>query len=413
MLPKKEAMKQKILERFLRYVKIDTQAKDDVTTIPSTKKQFDLAKLLVHELKGLGLKNAAVDKNCYVYAALPATSSKRSPKIGLIAHLDTSPEVSGVNIHPRVIKNYQGGDIVLNKKKKVIIKASGNNDLKKCVGHTLVTSDGTALLGADDKAGVAAIITVMEELVLHPEIPHGEIRIAFTPDEEVGRGADLFNLKKFNADFAYTIDGGFIGELNKETFSAYSALITVLGRDIHPGTAKNIMVNSIRAMADIIAHLPKNMAPETTEGLQPYIHPMALDGSVHKTTCKLILRDFKTSGLAAQNKLLKKIIAEVRKLHPKAKITLQITASYRNMRDRLERCPAVTNRLWQAANRAGVEPRWEPVRGGTDGSRLTAMGLPTPNLFTGSGNHHSLTEWVSIDELAKAVETVINVVRVD
>ena len=220
-------------------------------------------------------------------------------------------------------------------------------------------------------------------------------------------------MKKFNADFAYTIDGGFIGELNKETFSADSATITVEGRDIHPGTAKNIMVNSIRAMADIIARLPKNMSPETTEGLQPYIHPLALDGTVHKTTCKLLLRDFKTSGLAAQKNLLKKIIAAVKKRHPRAIITLRITESYRNMRDRLERYPGVTDRLWKAAMRAGVRPRWEPVRGGTDGARLTAMGLPTPNLFTGSGNHHSLTEWLSIDELVKAVETAINVVRID
>jgi tripeptide aminopeptidase len=410
-------MKQKVLQRFLRYVKIDTQAQDNVAAFPSTKKQFDLARLLAHELKELGLKGVMVDKHCYVYAAVPATLpaavAKGTPRIGLIAHMDTSPEVSGSGVNPRVIKKYNGGDLVLNKKKKVIISALGNKDLKKCVGHTLVTSDGTTLLGADDKAGVAAVMTAVEELMLHPEMRHGEIKIAFTPDEEVGRGTDFFNINKFNADFAYTVDGGFIGELNKETFSADSATITVLGRDIHPGTAKNIMVNSIRVMADIIAGLPENMAPETTEGYEPYIHPMALEGSVHKTMCKLILRDFKTSGLAAQKKLLDELIVDVRKLHPKATITLQVTPSYRNMGNELKKHPNVTDRLWKAAEKSGIEPRWEPVRGGTDGSRLTAMGLPTPNLFTGSGNHHSLTEWLSIDELVKAVEIILNVVQVD
>jgi tripeptide aminopeptidase len=406
-------MKQKLLSRFLRYVRIDTQSKDDSGSFPSTRKQFDLAKLLVQELKGLGLNDATVDKNCYVMATLPATTRKTSPIIGLIAHLDTSPEVPGRNVRPRVIKSYSGGDIVFDIKKNVAISSAGNADLKKCAGHTIVTSDGTTLLGADDKAGVAAIMTVVEHLVTHPEISHGKIRIAFTPDEEVGRGADHFNLKKFKADFAYTIDGGFAGELNKETFSADSALITVEGLDIHPGAAKNIMVNSIRTMADIISRLPKDMAPETTEGYEPYIHPMTLNGTVHTTTCKLILRDFKTSGLTAQKKILEKIIRDVQKLHPKAIITLTVTESYRNMRDELRKTPQVTDRLWHAAKRAGLAPRWEPIRGGTDGSRLTAMGLPTPNMFTGSGNHHSLTEWVSIDQLVKAVETAVNVVRVD
>jgi tripeptide aminopeptidase len=406
-------MKQMLLNRFLRYVKIDTQAKDGVTSIPSTKKQFDLARLLVRELKDLGLKNAVVDRNCYVYAALRANTRNKTPRIGVIAHLDTSPEVPGANVRPRVIKSYRGGDIVVDKKQNVRIRAAGNDDLKKCIGHTIVTSDGATLLGADDKAGVAAIMAAVEELVRNPEIPHGEIKIAFTPDEEVGRGADFFNIKKFNADFAYTVDGGFIGELNKETFSADSAVITVSGRDIHPGTAKNVMVNSIRVMAEIIARLPKNMAPETTDGLEPFIHPLSLDGCVGRSSCKLIMRDFRTTGLTSQKKLLQKIIADVRRRHPKATIDLQISNSYRNMRDELKKHPEVTDRLWRAAERAGAGPRWEPVRGGTDGSRLTAMGLPTPNLFTGSGNHHSLTEWVSIDQLAKAVETVINVVRVD
>jgi tripeptide aminopeptidase len=404
-------MKQRLLARFLRYVKIDTQSQDGVEQIPSTPQQVDLARLLVKELKELGAKKVTLDKHGYVMATIPATTRKQAPRIGLIAHLDTSPAVSGKGVKPQVIKAYRGGDMVIDKKNGIVIAAKDNKALANCLGHTIVTSDGTTLLGADDKAGVAAIMTVVEELLAHPEIPHGDVKIAFTPDEEVGRGADLFDIKKFGADFAYTIDGGFEGELNQETFSADAAVIVIEGRDIHPGTAKNVMVNSMRAMADVISRLPQDMAPETTAGHAPFIHPSTLEGNVGKTTCKLILRDFRTSGLAEQRKILEGIIATVQKRHPKAKFDLTITPSYRNMRDALAKTPQVTNRLWKAAKRAGVIPRWKPIRGGTDGSRLTAMGLPTPNLFMGGGNYHSRTEWVSIDQLLKACQTAINVVR--
>jgi len=406
-------MKQKILENFLRYIAINTQSKEDAETFPSTRSQRDLAQLLVDELQELGIDDALVDEYGYVMATIPATVTEDVPVIGLIAHLDTSPEVSGENINAQVIKEYKGGDIVVNKKLNVVITESENKELKKCIGHTLVTSDGTTLLGADDKAGVAAIMTLVQELHENPHVPHGTIRIAFTPDEEVGRGTDHFDLKKFGADYAYTIDGGFPGELNMETFSANSADIIVEGRNIHPGAAKDRMINSIRVMGEIVAKLPPDMAPETTDGYEPFIHPMHMHGSVDNSIIRLILRDFKTEGLDIQKKMLEDIISEVQKKYPKATISLEISESYRNMREELEKHPHVTENLLEAAKRAGMEPFWKPIRGGTDGSRLTAMGLPTPNIFTGSCNHHSVTEWLSVDALEKVVATLIEVIQIN
>jgi len=406
-------MKTKVQKKFIRYAKINTQSKEDADVFPSTKNQFYFANLLVDELKTLDLKDADVDNHCYVMASLPANIDKEVSKIGLIAHMDTSPEVSGENVKPQTIETYEGGDIVINKDKNIVIKASENPDLENCIGHTLITSDGTTLLSADDKAGIAAIMTTLEILKENPEILHGEIKIAFTPDEEIGHGVDYFDVDKFGADFAYTVDGGVAGKLNMETFSADTATINIEGRNIHPGTAKDIMVNAIRVMGNIISRLPKNMTPETTEGFDPFIHPMTLEGSVAKTSMKMILRDFKTEGLDTQKKILEKIISQVQTLYPKAKITLEITETYRNMRDELEKHTHVTDRVWAAAEKAGVTPEWEPIRGGTDGSRLTAMGLPTPNIFAGGSNFHSTTEWLSVDGLVKSVETLLNLVKVE
>lgn len=402
------------LNKFLRYAVIDTQSKENSETFPSSLKQFDLANLLVKELLELGLTDAAVDENCYVTATLPAniSESHKVPTIGFIAHVDTSPDVSGANVKPQIIQNYQGGDIVLPGDNSVVIRESETPKLKKCVGHTLVTTDGTTLLGADNKSGVAAIMTAVETLVKSPEIKHGKIRIGFTPDEEIGLGTKHFDLQGFGAYYAYTVDGELPGELNKETFSANSAIITVYGRDIHPGTAKDIMVNSIRAMAEIIVRLPKDMAPETTEGYQPYIHPHTFEGAVGKSTLRFLLRDFVTAGLDEQKKQLEKIIEEVQPLYPKAKIELEIIEMYRNMRDDLENRPEGCDYLWLAAERAGIEPYWEPIRGGTDGSRLTAMGLPTPNIYTGGQNFHSKTEWLSVDSMNKTVETIIHLAQI-
>ncbi|MEM4260698.1 MAG: peptidase T [Candidatus Woesearchaeota archaeon] len=411
-------MKETALDKLLRYVKIDTQSKDGEENTPSTTKQFNLANILVKELKEMGLESAFVDEHCYVYASLPSnipqsdSAYNKVPAIGFVAHLDTSPDSSGSNVNPQVFTNYQGGDIVLPGNPEIIIKVSENPNLEKCIGQTIVTTDGTTLLGADDKAGISAIMTTIETLVSNPQILHGDIKIAFTPDEEIGQGTKFFDLSKFNAKYAYTVDGDFPGELNKETFSADSAIITAYGRDIHPGMAKNIMVNSIRAIADVIVRTPKDMAPETTEGYEPYIHPHSLEGSVSKSTLRFLLRDFNTDGLKEQKKILEEIIKEVQEIHPKVKLELEIIEMYRNMREELDKHPEVLENLWEAAIRAGVKPYWHPIRGGTDGSRLTAMGLPTPNIFTGTQNMHSLTEWISVDGLNKAVNTLIELVKV-
>ncbi|MDQ1264855.1 MAG: tripeptide aminopeptidase [Bacteroidota bacterium] len=411
-------MKKSALERFIRYVKIDTQSKEDSDEFPSTSKQFNLAQLLADELHLLGLDNAKIDKNCYVTATLhsniPSTDKAygKTPAIGFIAHVDTSPEVSGAEVKPQIIENYQGGDITLPGDPSVVIRTSECKKLENCIGHTIITTDGTTLLGADNKSGVAAIMTAVEELFNHPEILHGDLLICFTPDEEVGNGTKFFPMSEYKADFAFTVDGELPGELNKETFSANSAIITVTGRDIHPGAAKNIMVNSIKAAADIIIRLPKNMTPETTEGYEPYIHPMTFEGSVGKTIIKFLLRDFVTAGLEDQKKILQDIIDEVQPMHPKTGIKLEIKEMYRNMREKLEQKPEVLEYLWDAAQMSGTEPYWEPIRGGTDGSRLTEMGLPTPNIYTGGQNFHSKTEWLSLDGMLKAVETIINIAKI-
>ncbi len=410
-------MKESALDRFVRYAKIDTQSKDDAESYPSTSKQYDLLRLLEKECREMGLADVTLDTYGYVMATIPSTLPKnhpaagKVPTIGFIAHVDTSPSASGTNVKPQVI-TYKGGDITLPGDPSVVIKASENPELAKCTGRTIVTSDGTTLLGADDKAGVATIMTAAQELINTPSIPHGKIRIGFTPDEEVGTGTKFFDIKAFGAQFAYTVDGDTIGELNKETFSANQAVITVYGRNIHPGTAKGIMVNSIRAMADIIARMPRDVSPEMTEGYEPYIHPHVLEGEEAKTTLKILLRDFNTPGLDVLKKKLEVIIAEVQPLHPKARIELKIVEQYRNMKDYMGTDSRVLDCLWEAVKRSGLEPKWVPIRGGTDGSRLTEKGLPTPNIFTGGQNYHGLTEWLAVDGMVKATETIVNLAQV-
>ncbi|MEW6511673.1 MAG: peptidase T [Bacteroidota bacterium] len=411
-------MKETALQRFIRYAKIDTQSKDDADSYPSTPKQFDLLNLLLSELQSLGLKDAKIDKHGYVMATLPSNlppnrrAAGKVPTVGLIAHVDTSPSASGTDVKPQVIEKYAGGDIVLPGNPSVVIRETENPELKNNIGKPIVTSDGSTLLGADDKAGVAIIMTALQTMLDNPSIQHGDVRVAFTPDEEVGAGTKYFDLKEFGADVAYTVDGDTPGELNKETFSANLAVITVHGRNIHPGSAKNIMVNSIRAMADIIVRTPRDMAPETTEGYEPYIHPHVLEGEEAKSTLKLLLRDFNTPGLDVLKKKLEQIIAEVQPLHPKAKIELKIVEQYRNMKDYMGDNGRVLECLWEATRRSGLNPVWVPIRGGTDGSRLTEKGLPTPNIFTGGQNYHGPTEWLSVEGMNKSVETVVNLAQV-
>jgi tripeptide aminopeptidase len=405
-------MTETVLDKFLRYVVIDTQSKEDSESYPSTAKQFDLLNVLVKELKSLGVPQISIDEHGYVMATLPATVSTKVPAIGFVAHVDTSPEVSGANVKPQVIKEYKGGDIVLPGDSNIVIRESENPALKTALGKMIVTSDGTTLLGADDKAGIAIIMTAIQQLIANPKIPHGEIKIGFTPDEEVGAGTKFFDIKKFGAQFAYTLDGDTTGELNKETFSANSCLITVHGRDIHPGSAKNIMINSVRIISEIIARLPKHQSPETTEGYEPYIHPYVLEGGVGKSTVKLLFRDFQTTGLNDLKKIVENVVAVVQPLYPKAKIEIQINEQYRNMREELEKDTRVVDYLDEATKRSGLQPLWTPIRGGTDGSLLTANGLPTPNIFTGGANYHSCTEWVNVWGMEKAVETVLNLVQI-
>jgi tripeptide aminopeptidase len=409
-------MNETALDRFVRYAKVDTQSRDDAESYPSTQKQFDLLNMLVDELLALGLQDTAIDQYGYVTATVASNLPKghpargKVPTIGFIAHVDTSPSASGANVKPQVF-TYTGGDLVLPGDASVVIPASENPELAHNVGKTIVTSDGTTLLGADDKAGLAIIMTAVQTLVKNPDLLHGDIRIGFTPDEEVGNGTKFFDIPKFGAYAAYTVDGDTPGELNKETFSADSAIITVHGRNIHPGSAKGIMVNALRAIADVIVRMPKNMAPETTEGYEPYIHPHQLEGEEAKAVLKILLRDFETSGLKVQEEILRRIIAEVQPLHPKARIELEIRESYRNMRDGLVKDSRVLDCLWEAAKRAGMEPHWVPIRGGTDGSRLTEKGLPTPNIFTGGQNYHGPTEWLSVWGMEKSVETVVQLAQ--
>lgn len=401
-----------VLQRFLRYVVIDTQSKEDSETYPSTSKQLDLLKLLAKELKDLGVPQVDMDEHGYVTGTIPSNVKKAVPVVGLIAHVDTSPEVTGANVKPQIIREYKGGDIVLPGDPSVVIKESENPSLKLAVGRTIVTTDGTTLLGADDKAGVAAVMTAVEELMTNPKIQHGDVKIGFTPDEEIGAGTKYFDIKKFGAEFAYTVDGDTPGELNKETFSANSCLVTVEGRDIHPGTAKNIMVNSVRVIAEIIALLPKNISPEMTDGYEPYIHPYVLEGGVGKSSVKIIFRDFKTEGLDELKKIVDKAVAEVQAMFPKAKIDVRLTEQYRNMREGVEKDTRVADYLFEGAQRAGLQPEWKPIRGGTDGSKLTEAGLPTPNIFTGGANFHGRMEWVNVWGMEKAVETVLNTLQI-
>lgn len=411
-------MNESVLNKLLRYVKIDTQSSEESETYPSTMKQFDLANLLVKELHELGIANAEIDEHCYVMATIPSNLPEshpafgKVPAVGFVAHVDTSPEVSGANVNPQIIENYQGGDIVLPKDTSIVIRESENEGLKRCIGHTIVTTDGTTLLGSDDKSGVAAIMTLAQTLLNNPSILHGDVKIGFTPDEEVGTGTKYFDINKFGAKYAYTVDGDLPGELNKETFSANMATVSITGRDIHPGMAKDIMVNAIRVAAEIISRMPKDMAPETTAGYEPYLHPYTFEGNISKATIKILFRDFKTEKLNDLKIIIEGIIEDVRKIFPRAGIEMSIKEQYKNMFDELEKHPLVLDCLWEAAQKSGTEPYWNPIRGGTDGSRLTEMGLPTPNIYTGGQNFHSRTEWVSINGLQKAVDTLINLVQV-
>ncbi|MBL0276091.1 MAG: peptidase T [Anaeromyxobacter sp.] len=406
-----------VLDRFLRYAVIDTQSAEDAPQVPSTGGQLDLARLLQAELLALGARKVHLGRHGYLMAAIPSNlppghpARGRVPRVGLVAHLDTSPAAPGAGVRPQLL-TYQGGDLALPGDRSVVLRAAENPALAAEVGRRIVTSDGTTLLGADDKAGVAVMMALAEALLRPGAPPHGEVRLAFTPDEEVGRGTSHFDLARFDAEVAYTVDGDGTGELNRETFSADAATVTVTGRSIHPGQAKGVLVNALKALADVIVRLPPALSPEATEGYQPFIHPHGAAGDEGRATLKLLLRDFETEGLARQRAVLEGILAQVRPLHRGARLELSITESYRNMKVVLDGAPRVTAALEEATRRAGVEPRWSPIRGGTDGSRLSAMGLPTPNFFAGGHNFHGKTEWLSVAGLEASLATALQLLQV-
>ncbi len=401
------------LDRFLTYVKFDTQSSEESDTYPSTEKQKELGRHLVKELKELGLQDVEMDEHGYVFATLPANVDYDVPVIGLISHMDTSPEVSGANVNPIIHENYQGQDIVLPNDPEQVIKFDQNPELKHCIGKDIITTDGTTLLGADDKAGIAEIMGTLQYLIENPEIKHGTIRVAFTVDEEVGTGTKYFDVKKFGADYAYTIDGESLGEIEDETFCADTAYVTIKGVNVHPGYAKGKMINGIKIGAELIERLPKDrMSPETTEGREGYLHPHAFKGSVELTEITFLVRDFTVEGLEEKEKFLKDLCDELSQKYQPATVTMKVEESYRNMKYKIDEDPKVVEYAIEAVKRAGIEPRHSLIRGGTDGSRLSFMGLLTPNIFTGGHNFHSKKEWICIYDMEKAVETLVNLVQI-
>ena len=397
------------LERFLRYVKFDTRSDEQSSTVPSTPGQLVLLRTLVTELLALGLTDAEMDEHGYVMATIPATAGcEDAPVIGFLAHVDTSPEMPGHQVKPIVHRQYDGRDLVLPDDPGAVLRASGNPALLTQIGNDIVTASGLTLLGADDKAGVAEIVAAAEWLMAHPEIRHGRIRIAFTPDEEIGRGADHFDVARFGAVCGYTLDGGGRGELEFESFSADALTVTFRGFNTHPGYAKGRMVNAIRVAADFIARLPSGeMSPETTDGYEGFVHPYQVQAAVDRTSVKLLVRDFVTSALKEKEARVEAIARRAAALHPGASVEIDVQESYRNMREVLEHQPQAVEYARRAIRLAGLDPIERPIRCGTDGSRLSFMGLPTPNLFAGEHNFHSRLEWVSAQDMDKAVEVIV------
>ncbi len=402
-----------VLERFLRYVKIDTQSDPESKTIPSTAKQKDLGKVLVKELKAMGIADAKLDKWGYIYATIPSNTTKKVPVICYCSHMDTAPDCSGANVKPIIHKNYQGQDIVLPDDPKQVLKTADHPHLKDQIGNDIITASGTTLLGADNKAGVAEIMDAANFLMTHPEIKHGEIRILFTPDEEIGRGVDKVNIKKLGADFGYTVDGEMAGSLEDETFSADGVTITITGVSAHPGFAKGKIEHSIKIASEIIAALPKDtLSPETTEGREGFIHPTLIDGLLEETKIKFIIRDFTDEKLKEHEAVLEKIMKKVLKKYPNSKAEFKVVEQYRNMKKVLDKHPEVADNAEEAIKRAGLKPVRSSIRGGTDGSRLSFMGLPCPNIFAGEHAFHSKQEWVSVQDMEKAVHTLVHLAMV-
>ncbi|HKQ59937.1 MAG TPA: peptidase T [Candidatus Polarisedimenticolaceae bacterium] len=402
------------VERFLHYVTYDTQSSETSESYPSTPGQLVLLRRLRSELQELGLADVTIDEHGYVFATLPPTTPKRDvPVIGFIAHVDTSPEMPGAGVRPLVHRGYQGQDLVLPDDPAAVLRLGDNPHLQEQLGHDIITASGRTLLGADNKAGVAEIVGAAEYLVAHPEIPHGAIRLGFTPDEEIGQGTRYFDVARFGAYCAYTMDGETLGQLETETFSADALTATFHGFNTHPGFAQGRMINAIKVAADFITRLPRTeLSPETTSGYDGFVHPYVLQPSVEQTAVKLLLRDFRTAGLRDKEALLRRLAEEAASAHPGARVVIRVDEQYRNMKEILDHHPPVVQHAEEAIRRAGLELRSEPIRGGTDGSKLSFMGLPTPNIFAGEHNFHSRLEWVSTYDMHKAVEVIVELARV-
>jgi tripeptide aminopeptidase len=399
-----------VLARFLRYVRMDTTSDQDSETYPSTAKQRDLGELLERELRDLGIEDVELTQHGYVFATLPGTEG---PTVGLIAHMDTSQDESGANVQPQVVENWDGSDIVLPGDPGKVLRASENPILAARVGHDIVTTDGTTLLGADDKAGVAEIMGAVAYLVAHPEIEHAPVRVGFTVDEEVGRGVDHFDIDAFGADFAYTLDGAEAGRIDDETFSASEVRILIEGLSVHPGTSKGKMVNAIKLGARLIERLPRDdRSPETTEGREGFIHPHRFTGTTAEAELRFIARDFDAAELVEHEQLLRKLADDLAAEEPRARVSVTVEEQYRNMKEFLDADPAVTEAAEEAARRLGVEPWREPIRGGTDGAMLSARGLLTPNIYTGGQQFHSVLEWASVQDMALSAATIVELAKV-
>lgn len=402
-------MKEKVIERLIRYAKIDTQSNPESSTTPSTEKQWDLLNVLKEELAEIGLTEITLDENGYLFATLPANTEKEVPTIGFLAHVDTSPDFSGANVQPKRIDNYDGGDIQLND--GIVLSPNQFPNLKNYVGQTLITTDGTTLLGADDKAGIAEIMTAMEYLAEHPEIKHGKIRVAFTPDEEIGRGPHKFDVQAFGADFAYTMDGGPLGELQYESFNAAYAKVTTRGISVHPGSAKGKMVNAITMAIKFHNFMPQDAVPEKTEGYEGFIHLMNFNGTIEEATLSYIIRDHDRDKFESKKEYFRLVEQRIKEEYGEDAITVELGDQYYNMREKIEPVKEIVDIAKQAMENLNIQPIIEPIRGGTDGSQLSYMGLPTPNIFAGGENMHGKFEFVSAETMELATKVIIEIVQ--
>ncbi|RNC65885.1 peptidase T [Proteiniphilum sp. X52] len=400
-----------IVDRFIKYARIDTQSDENNTQTPSTQKQFNLAKEVEQEALEMGLTDVSLDNNCYLMATLPANTQKKLPTIGFIAHFDTSPDMSGKNVNPRIVKNYDGKEIILNEPKEVVLSPTDFPELLDHVGEDIIVTDGTTLLGADDKAGIAAIMNAMQYLIDHPEIEHGKIRVGFTPDEEIGRGADKFDVAKFGADWAYTIDGSEVGELEYENFNAASAKVDIQGRNVHPGYAKGKMVNALHLANELIGLLPENERPEHTVGYEGFFHLISLGGTVEEASLSFIIRDHDREKFQERKRLMERAVETLNKKYDD-RLALQMKDQYYNMREKVEPVKYIVDYAYQAMEEVGVKPNVKPIRGGTDGARLSFMGLPCPNIFAGGMNFHGKYEFLPVPSMKKASEVIVKIAEI-